>query len=232
MDRAAAQQWGDDFLTRRPKGDETRVRGFAAERPEAERPIPGENRPFSPFVPSDVEQSANLHAALTDKAAGAETPEAVISAVSDHLETAPERLGLRRHALKVFLSHDERGRVLTLPSLEERAPHKAIQTFASLDELAAAAQTDPAAIRAWFREDPQANEHHDHWHAVFPTRGAADPIPADPGRVKLGDRQGELFFYMHQQMLARYDTERIGAGLDREVPIEDINAKIAEGYDP
>jgi hypothetical protein len=33
-------------------------------------------------------------------------------------------------------------------------------------------------------------------------------------------------------MLARYDTERIAAHLDRVVPIEDIDAGIAEGYDP
>ena len=43
-------------------------------------------------------------------------------------------------------------------------------------------------------------------------------------------RQGELFFYMHQQMLARYDTERVLAGLPRAVPISDYGAPIEEGY--
>jgi tyrosinase len=225
MDRAAAQQWVDEFLTGEPRDG---AAGLAAAAPE----VPGLRRPFSPFVPSDVQRSAELQAELHDKAAGAETPEEVIGAVSAHLEESPELIGLRRHALKVFLSHDERGRELTLPTLEERAPHKAIQTFATLDEMVAAAETDPEAILSWFREDPQANEHHDHWHAVFPTGGVADPIPQDPKRVKIQDRQGELFFYMHEQMLARYDTERLAAGLARVTPIENLKAKMAEGYDP
>ena len=231
MDREAAQYWVDDFLSgggsRAPAGDRAAL--FAT---SPAMPARGHRRPFSPFVPSDLEQSAGLQATLQRAAARAETPEEVIDAVRGPLEEAPERLGLRQHALKVFLAHDERGRQLTVPSLEERAPHKAIQTFATIDEMVLAAQTDPEAILAWFREDPQANEHHDHWHAVFPTRGVADPIAADPKRVKIQDRQGELFFYMHEQMLARYDTERIAAQLGRVVPIEDFNATIAEGYDP
>ena len=225
MDRAAAQQWVDQFLSGEPPDGERRLAAAATDEP-------GARRPFSPFVPSDVDRSAKLQAALHDVAADAETPEDLIDAVSTHLEESPELIGLRRHALKVFLSHDERGRELTLPTLEERAPHKAIQTFATLDEMVAAAATDPEAILAWFREDPQANEHHDHWHAVFPTRGVADPTPEDPERVKIQDRQGELFFYMHEQMLARYDTERLAFGLARVVPIDDLNAKMPEGYDP
>ena len=35
---------------------------------------------------------------------------------------------------------------------------------------------------------------------------------------KTKDRQGELFYYMHQQMLARYDTERLAVGLMRVEP--------------
>jgi hypothetical protein len=34
----------------------------------------------------------------------------------------------------------------------------------------------------------------------------------------LNDRQGELFFCMHQQMLARYDTERLALDLAAVVP--------------
>ena len=35
------------------------------------------------------------------------------------------------------------------------------------------------------------------------------------------DRQGELFYYMHQQMLARYDADRIAVGLPRVEPYID-----------
>jgi hypothetical protein len=34
----------------------------------------------------------------------------------------------------------------------------------------------------------------------------------------LNDRQGELFFYMHQQMFARYNTERLAHDLARSSP--------------
>ena len=40
---------------------------------------------------------------------------------------------------------------------------------------------------------------------------------------KVRPRHGELFFYMHQQMLARYDAERVGAGLRRVVPYADYS---------
>ncbi len=51
---------------------------------------------------------------------------------------------------------------------------------------------------------------------------------------RLNDRQGELFFYMHEQMLARYDAElhlqRPGPG--RALRADAVGRPIAEGYDP
>ena len=35
---------------------------------------------------------------------------------------------------------------------------------------------------------------------------------------KTKDREGELFYYMHQQMVARYDADRLAVGLPRVVP--------------
>jgi hypothetical protein len=49
---------------------------------------------------------------------------------------------------------------------------------------------------------------------------------------RLNDRQGELLFYMHQQMLARYDTERLALDLAAVVPGRELGEPIAEGYDP
>ena len=84
--------------------------------------------------------------------------------------------------------------------------------------------TGPEVVLDWFREDPLANEHHEHWHWVYPNQ------PPPPKPVK--ERHGELFYYMHQQMLARYDAERIAAGLEPVVPLEDFVADLGEGYDP
>lgn len=56
---------------------------------------------------------------------------------------------------------------------------------------------------SWWREDTSLGEHHCNWHYLYPY--------TEPPK----HRQGELFAYMHQQMLARYDTERVGVGLDK-----------------
>lgn len=45
---------------------------------------------------------------------------------------------------------------------------------------------------SYWREDYGLNSHHWHWHLVF---------PVDMGVNR--DRKGELFFFMHSQVLAR-----------------------------
>ena len=116
-----------------------------------------------------------------------------------------------------------RGRLEAAPPPVDRPSGEDWQELPSL--------TEPAAERAldWYREDPFANDHHAHWHIVY-RRDGGGPRPIQP-------RHGELFFYMHQQMLARYDTERVIAGLG---PVEphpprrdgppDYSAAIPEGY--
>lgn len=49
---------------------------------------------------------------------------------------------------------------------------------------------------AYFREDMGINLHHWHWHLVYPF-DSADRTIVDK------DRRGELFYYMHQQIIAR-----------------------------
>ncbi len=80
----------------------------------------------------------------------------------------------------------------------------------------------------WYREDPLANDHHHHWHIVYP-RGL--PVEGFPPPRRTQPRQGELFLYMHQQMLARYDTERRIAGLESCEPLTNYGGPIAEGYE-
>lgn len=48
---------------------------------------------------------------------------------------------------------------------------------------------------AYFREDLGVNLHHWHWHLVYPSAG--------PMAIVNKDRRGELFYYMHQQIMAR-----------------------------
>jgi tyrosinase len=72
------------------------------------------------------------------------------------------------------------------------------------------------------------NDQHEHWHLVYPASGR----PSPNGVVALGDRHGELFAYMHKQMIARYDAQRLAVGLSRIRAFDDYRAEIADGYDP
>lgn len=74
---------------------------------------------------------------------------------------------------------------------------------------------------SYWREDYGMNVHHWHWHLV-------NPVELEVNR----DRKGELFFYMHQQMLARYDMERQSVGLNRVLPLNNLRVPIEDGYFP
>uniref|UniRef100_A0A2K6VB10 Tyrosinase copper-binding domain-containing protein n=1 Tax=Anopheles darlingi TaxID=43151 RepID=A0A2K6VB10_ANODA len=77
---------------------------------------------------------------------------------------------------------------------------------------------------AYWREDIGLNLHHWHWHLVYPARG--------PDRIVRKDRRGELFYYMHQQTVARYNVERFANGLSRVRPLDNLRDPVEEGYFP
>ncbi|KAH8307248.1 hypothetical protein KR044_008442, partial [Drosophila immigrans] len=77
---------------------------------------------------------------------------------------------------------------------------------------------------AYFREDIGVNSHHWHWHLVYPASG--------PREVINKDRRGELFYYMHHQILARYNVERFCNNLKRVLPLNNLRDEVAEGYFP
>ncbi|KAJ3282038.1 Phenoloxidase 2 [Borealophlyctis nickersoniae] len=92
------------------------------------------------------------------------------------------------------------------------------------------ARRDPEESLDFWREDANLNEHHEHWHIVYPSGGV--PNPRDPTRLSLKDRQGELFVFMHQQMIARYNAERAGVGLPPVEPLSDLRSPIPQGDVP
>lgn len=68
------------------------------------------------------------------------------------------------------------------------------------------------------------NSHHWHWHLVYPGNG--------PIEIVKKDRRGELFYYMHHQILARYNVERFCNGLAKTKVLNNIREPINEGYFP
>ena len=96
---------------------------------------------------------------------------------------------------------------------------------------------DPESRLNWWRTDPGLNEHHCFWHIY-------NPCSPDPKHkiFHVKPRQGELFAYMHEQMLARYNFERLAVGLAPVAPYgpgqgwenplrEGVNSKLA-GFSP
>lgn len=86
------------------------------------------------------------------------------------------------------------------------------------------AKFDKERRLSWWREDLGLLNHYYNWHLSY-------PYPPNFPR----DRQGELFAYMHQQMLARYDFERLSRGMPRVLPYGPgygWNKPLKEGFNP
>lgn len=77
----------------------------------------------------------------------------------------------------------------------------------------------------YFREDIAINQHHYHWHIIYPFTG--------PDNVVKKDRRGELFYFMHNQTLRRMDIDRFCLGMAAVVPLQIRPGLTAgEGYFP
>lgn len=87
-----------------------------------------------------------------------------------------------------------------------------------------ASDLEPEHRLAYFREDLGINLHHWHWHLVYPFEG--------PDNVVRKDRRGELFYFMHQQIMARYNFERLCNKLARVQRFLNWREPIPEAYFP
>ncbi|XP_062544364.1 phenoloxidase 8-like [Armigeres subalbatus] len=150
---------------------------------------------------------------------------------------------LFQYALSVALHHRLDTADVTVPSILHTFPDRFIDpaTFPRLSEEGrivsqgdrmavdiplnfTASDKEPEQRLAYFREDIGVNLHHWHWHLVYPAVG--------PREVVNKDRRGELFYYFHGQMVARYQAERFFNGLGRVAPLNNLRAPILEPYYP
>jgi tyrosinase len=179
---------------------------------------------FSQFDVVSMDRVAALVSEFVESIRGKEPEDGLASALDiARRATEHDDPELVKWALTLFITHDPVGARLPIPSMEEVDAQLLVPSAPEFEMELAEAELDPETKLNWFREDPWANEHHQHWHAVYPWRGYE-------GRTK--DRAGELFVYMHEQMLARYDTERYALGLPLVEPLADYRAPIPGGYDP
>ncbi|MDB5283535.1 MAG: Hemocyanin, ig-like domain [Bacteroidota bacterium] len=187
---------------------------------------------FSAFIPAHMRRAnevANMFFAIAD---GTPDVHEALDKVREHYESlkGKENPDLLYHALMMFMVHDEKGKLIPVPSVFYREAEKIAPSNQHLQvrNLMLAGLTLPTEQEkedqlAWFREDPLLNEHHGYWHVVYPFVGIK-------GHFK--ERQGELFMFMHRQMLARYDAERLAAGLPRVIALDDLSKPLPVGYNP
>lgn len=206
----------DEFAVHLPSSRKKRQKKLSAavgERVALEKPI----HYFSPFIPAHREAAYAIYKDLQTLAAGATDELAGISLVLDRIMElrVTEHPDLLEYVLEIFLLHDVRHYQFQMPSILLREPEMAYSP-APVPPGYAPGNPDETWLN-WFREDPLLNEHHAHWHSIYDYTGHKD-------------RQGEMFFYMHRQMLARYDAERRAAGLPAVLAYDDFSKPIAVAY--
>ncbi|XP_012266497.2 phenoloxidase 1 [Athalia rosae] len=197
----------------------------------------GRRDPFSLFIP----HHRKIAARLIDIFVGMRTTDDFLSACVYCRDRVNPNLFI--YAMSVAILHRPDTKNLPIPPLSEVFPGKFMDSgvFSRAKEeanLVPAGARQPIIIPkdytasdlddehrvAYFREDLGINLHHWHWHLVYPFEAARDIVAKD--------RRGELFYYMHQQILARYNCERLSNRLGRVTRFINWSEPIPEAYFP
>jgi len=142
------------------------------------------------------------------------------------------------YALYTAAIHSEHGKGIVLPPLYEVTPHmftnseviqkaysaQMTQTPGNFAMHFTGSQKNPEQHVAYFGEDIGMNVHHVTWHMDY-------PFWWDDAYGYHLDRKGELFFWAHHQLTARFDSERLSNRLDM---VEELywDRPIVEGFAP
>ncbi|CAH2093351.1 unnamed protein product [Euphydryas editha] len=192
---------------------------------------------FSMFVPAHREMAKSLiHILMNAK----NLEEFQCLAIFCQMRINPS---LFNYALSVAILNRKDTKGINIPSFAELFPGKFIDPWVlecarkavaillpdqrkpiTIPQNYTAASFEPEQRVAYFREDIGVNLHHWHWHLVY-------PMDANDLSIIDKDRRGELFYYMHQQIIARYNIERYCNNLSHVVPY-DLKSPIEEGYFP
>jgi len=154
---------------------------------------------FSVFDPEQAAAASELALGLSVLAAAAtDTGEGLDAALTQaSLAAQTEDPELVHHALSLFVTHSTEGRRLVMPRTVAADPGSFTPSTFAVDgtaapavEAAAAGSTGDERRLDFWREDALANEHHQHWHQVYPFSGL---FPTDwPHWAEVADRQALL----------------------------------------
>jgi len=143
------------------------------------------------------------------------------------------------YALSVATLHRADTRGVRLPPAYETYPHLFVTSQVIHEAYGAKMRQEPAVIHmnftgtirnpeqrvAYFGEDVGMNSHHAVFHMDWPFWWNEEKY----GLTK--DRKGELFWYMHHQLITRFDAERLSNDLNEVEPL-DFHKPIVEGFYP
>lgn len=119
----------------------------------------------------------------------------------DHLNPSLVKL-----ALTIFLTHDKEAQRLNVGPPPFQLYNQFVNAQYQVSPLSNPVTPDVFKgfeLLSYFRNDYDFNEHHWHWHVLYPYAG----IVRNGKTQRAIKRQGELFLYMHSQMIARYNAE-------------------------
>ena len=131
---------------------------------------------------------------------------------------------LMQSALGVFLTHSKEAQKFGVV-----VPPLALYTQFKSKKRVYPSPSTPDTLKgprvlSYFREDYDLNQHHLHWHNVYPASGkqtySASGELDDDSLSRTINRQGELFLYMHCQMLARYNAELLSWNMEMVYPFD------------
>eukprot|EP00092_Neocalanus_flemingeri_P020545 GFUD01022258.1.p1 GENE.GFUD01022258.1~~GFUD01022258.1.p1 ORF type:complete len:764 (+),score=170.77 GFUD01022258.1:69-2360(+) len=98
------------------------------------------------------------------------------------------------------------------------------------DEYRTMPEWEPEGRLWYFNEDPLVNANHFHWHQVLSSE-AEFGSRLHSTRM---DRRGEMFYFMHKQLLCRINNERLSVGLNltNSFGPDRWSQPVYPGYDP
>eukprot|EP00092_Neocalanus_flemingeri_P025775 GFUD01027941.1.p1 GENE.GFUD01027941.1~~GFUD01027941.1.p1 ORF type:complete len:745 (-),score=133.69 GFUD01027941.1:49-2283(-) len=90
--------------------------------------------------------------------------------------------------------------------------------------------SEPESKLWYFRENPNVNANHYHWHQVLSNDEVTQYDNSHSSKL---DRRGEMFYFMHRQLLCRENLERLSVGLKIVEPYgpDQWYEKVYPGYD-
>ncbi|RLU15745.1 hypothetical protein DMN91_011501 [Ooceraea biroi] len=234
-----------NYLSENVEGFKSITTGGTSKVPIKEMSLPdiriplqlGRQEPFSLFIPKHREMATSLIDTFLDM----ETFDDFLSTSIYCRDQVNPQMFV--YAFSVAMLHRPDTRDIPIPPLTEILPEKYFdkRTLSRAKKMAnlmpetsrppveiprefTASDLDEEHRVAYWREDIGINLHHWHWHLVYPFEGNINIVNKD--------RRGELFYYMHHQVQARYNCERLCNRLPRVKRFHNWREPIQEGYFP